>query len=62
MFGLESREYGRRDLSRWHRGTLFPKKLALTSPTSGGPSVGIVRSQTQATKFLVYTSIRKSWH
>jgi hypothetical protein len=27
------------------------KKLAITSPTSGGRSVGIVRSRTQATKF-----------
>jgi hypothetical protein len=37
--GLESLEYGRRDPSR-----------ALTS-TSGGRSVGIVRSRTQATQF-----------
>jgi hypothetical protein len=25
--GLESREYGRRDLSRWKRGTLYPQKV-----------------------------------
>jgi hypothetical protein len=50
--GIESREYGRRDPSRWPRGTIYPLKLALTSPTSGGSSVGIVRSWTQATKFL----------
>jgi hypothetical protein len=49
--GLESREYGRRDPSFWPRGTLCPQKLALTSPTSGGRSVGIVRSRTQATEF-----------
>jgi hypothetical protein len=49
--GLESREYGRRDLSRRTRGTLYPQQLALTSPTSGGRSVGIVRSRTQATEF-----------
>jgi UbiD family decarboxylase len=30
--------------------TLYPQKLALTSPTSGGRSVGIVRSRTQATE------------
>jgi hypothetical protein len=48
---LESREYGRRDPSRWPRGTLYPQKLALTSPISGGRSVGIVRSRTQATEF-----------
>jgi hypothetical protein len=42
--GLENREYGRRDLSRRPRGTLYPQKLEPTSPTSGGRSVGIVRS------------------
>jgi hypothetical protein len=47
---LESREYGRRDPSRWPRGTLYPQKFALTSQTSGGRSVGIVHSRTQATK------------
>jgi hypothetical protein len=51
MFGLESWEYGRRDPSRWPHSTLYPLKLALTSPTSGGRSVGIVRSRTQATEF-----------
>jgi hypothetical protein len=54
--GLESREYGRRDPSRWPRGTLHPQKLALTSPTSGGLLVGIVRSQTQATEFVTFSS------
>jgi hypothetical protein len=34
--GLESREYGRRDPSRWPRRTHYPQTLALTSPTSGG--------------------------
>jgi hypothetical protein len=47
--GLESREYGRRDPSR---GTLYSQKLVLTSPTSGGRSVGMVRSRTQATEFV----------
>jgi hypothetical protein len=47
--GLEIRDYGRRDLSRWPRGTLYPQKLALTSPTSGGRSVCIVRSRTRST-------------
>jgi hypothetical protein len=49
--GVESPEYGRWDPSSWPRGTLYPQKLALTSPTSGGRSVGIVRSRTQATEF-----------
>jgi hypothetical protein len=49
--GLESREYGRRDPLCWPRDTLYPQKLALTLPTSGGRSVGIVRSRTKATEF-----------
>jgi hypothetical protein len=49
--GLESREYGRRDPSDWPRGTFCPKKLAPTLPTSGGHSVGIIRSRTQTTEF-----------
>jgi hypothetical protein len=36
---------------RWPRDTLYPQKLALTSPTSGGRSVGIVRSRIKATEF-----------
>jgi hypothetical protein len=49
--GLENREYGRRDPSRWPRGSLYPQKSALISPTSFGRLVGIVRSRTQATEF-----------
>jgi hypothetical protein len=49
--GVENREYGRRDSPRWPRDTLYLQKLVLTWPTSGGRSVGIVRSQTQATEF-----------
>jgi hypothetical protein len=50
-FGLERREYGRRDPSRWPSGNLYPKKLSLTSSTSGGRSVGVVRSRTPAMEF-----------
>jgi hypothetical protein len=50
---LEIREYGRGDLSRCPRDSLYPQKLALTSPTNGGRSVHIVRSRIQATEFLV---------
>jgi hypothetical protein len=49
--GLENREYGRRDPSRCPRDTFYPQKLALTSPISGGRSVGILRSRTRATEF-----------
>jgi len=31
---------------------LYPQKLALTSPTGGGRSVGIVRSRTKATELV----------
>ena len=34
-----------------HVTPLYPQKLALTSPTCGGRSVGIVRSRTKATEF-----------
>jgi hypothetical protein len=51
--GLENRDYDRRDPSRWLRRTQYPQKLALTSLTSGGHSVGIVRSRTQATGLVL---------
>jgi hypothetical protein len=51
--GLESREYDRRDPSRWQRGTIYPQKLAVTSPISCGRSVGMVRSLTHAMELLV---------
>jgi hypothetical protein len=50
--GLENREYGRRDPLGWPRGTLYPQKFALTSPTSGCRSVGIVRLRPKATEFV----------
>jgi hypothetical protein len=43
---------GRGDLLRWPRDTLYPLKLALTSPTIGGRSVGIVCWRTTAPKFF----------
>ena len=39
-----------------HVTPLYPQKLALTSPTGGGRSVGIVRSRTKATEFFFLTS------
>jgi hypothetical protein len=44
---LESREYFRGDQLCWPRDSLYPQKLAPTSPTSGGRSVDIVRSRTK---------------
>jgi hypothetical protein len=48
--GLEILEYSRRDPSRLPLGTLYPQKLALTYPTSGGRLVDIIRSRTQDTE------------
>jgi hypothetical protein len=46
--GLENRNYVRGDSSRRQRGTLYLQQLILSSSTSGGRSVGIVRSLTQS--------------
>jgi hypothetical protein len=51
--GLENREYGRVDPLRWPRDTINPQKLALTSPTGGGRSAGIVRPRTKATELVM---------
>jgi hypothetical protein len=45
--------HGRGDPLPWPRDTLYPQKLALTSPTSGGLSVVIARLRTKATEFLL---------
>jgi len=36
---------------------LYPQKLALTSPTGGGRSVGIVRVRTKATEFSLVLDV-----
>jgi hypothetical protein len=52
--GLENRDCGLQGISRAEYATpLYPQKLALTSPTSGGRSVSIVRSRTKATELLL---------
>jgi hypothetical protein len=43
-----------------HATPLYPQKLALTSPTSGGRSVSIVRSRTKATELLLLLLFRKT--
>jgi hypothetical protein len=57
---MENREYGRKDPSRWPRGTFYPQKLAVTSPTSGGRSVGIVNSLAQAMEFSFFLLFAQS--
>jgi hypothetical protein len=46
---------GRGNSFRWPRNTLYPQRLALTSPTSGGCSVGPGRTQNSA-KHSLYTT------
>jgi hypothetical protein len=53
--GPENREYGSWDSSRCPRGTLYLQKLALTSPTSGGRSAGIVHARIKATEFRFFS-------
>jgi hypothetical protein len=53
--GLESQDYDLEGIRRPDYATpLSPQKSALTSPTSGGPSVGTVLSRTQGTEFVVF--------
>jgi hypothetical protein len=47
--GLEIREYGSGDPLSWLCDTLYPQKMALTTPTSGR-LVDLNRSRTQATE------------
>jgi hypothetical protein len=52
--GLENGDYGCREIRRTdHATSLYPQKLALISPTSGGRSVGIVRSRTKAAESVI---------
>jgi hypothetical protein len=52
--GLVNREYGHRCPSRWPRGTPLSVKVGTNFADSGGHSVGIVRSRTEATEFSLY--------
>jgi hypothetical protein len=59
--GLEKRDYGRRgSAALTTRHPSVHKKLALTSPTSGGRSVGAVRSRTKAAELLLYVKAKLS--
>jgi hypothetical protein len=49
------------DPLRWPRDTLYPKKLVLTSSTSGGRLVCIVRSRTKATEFSFFNFYEWYW-
>jgi len=41
-----------------HVTPLYPQKLALTSPTGGGRSVGIVRVRTKATGLCISVTLQ----
>jgi hypothetical protein len=45
VVGLENPECGHKDPSRWPRDNLYPKRLPLTSLTSGGRSPSLTRRQ-----------------
>jgi phosphoribosyl-AMP cyclohydrolase len=47
--------------SCWPRDTLYPLKLALTSPISGGRSVGIVLLRTKAIEFFFMHSCHREY-
>jgi hypothetical protein len=51
------------DPSHWLRDTPYQQKLALISPTSGGRSVGIVRSRTKAAQevLLFWSSVAQTY-
>jgi hypothetical protein len=55
--GLENRDYGRKGSAALTTAPLYPKTLALTSPTIGGRLVGIVRWRTKAAEcfFFLYS-------
>jgi hypothetical protein len=56
--GLKIEINGRGDSLRWPRDALYPLKLALISPTSGGRSVGIGRWRTEAPEcFFMFLDI-----
>jgi hypothetical protein len=59
--GLESWDYSHRDMTHWPRYILYLQKLALTSPTCGIRSVGIVRSRAKAAELLVIHNPRLPW-
>jgi len=42
-----------------HVTPLYPQKLALTSPTGGGRSVGIVRVRTKATEIVLECGVSR---
>jgi hypothetical protein len=61
-WGAAWKKYSYGDPLCWPRATLYPQKLALTSLTSSGRSVGIVLLWTKATEFVVFSLVRIRFH
>jgi hypothetical protein len=57
---LENREYGLGIRHADHVAPSIRKKLAITSPTRGDLSVGIVRSRTQTMEFFLTNNLLKN--
>jgi hypothetical protein len=57
MSGIENLDYDRGESGALTTRHPHPQKLALTSPTSGGHLVGIVRSRPRATEFVSYSRL-----
>jgi hypothetical protein len=55
--GLVNRDYGRGDPLRWPRDILYQLKLALTSPTGCGLSVGVVRLRAKTIEFSLILEV-----
>jgi hypothetical protein len=56
LYSLQIKGVSQKKKKNSHGTLLYPQKLALTSATSGGRSVGIVRSRTKATELVSYFS------
>jgi hypothetical protein len=63
--GLENWDYGHKYPPRWPRNTPLSATGGITSPSSGGRSVDIVRSRTEATELLLLLllcrALMQSW-
>jgi hypothetical protein len=59
--GLENRDMAVGISHADHATPFYPQKLAITSLTNGGLSVGIVRWRTQATEFVFISNCINDW-
>jgi hypothetical protein len=57
--GIETDNTAKGNRHAYYATPLYPQKLALTSPTSGGRYTGIVRSRTRAMEIIFLSSFSK---